>query len=326
MFRSHLAAAVCVVVALATGDVRASDNGTIYWSPWNSGGSFETIPDEFIPRYDLGYGAGYPIGYKSGFGEGQVRGRKEGWANGEAAGRSAGWDAAYPLAFNLAYDAAYPAAHRAGWESGLGEGFEEGYDYAPVVLEILNNRYGGGGYGASGIISFSSGFYWGDGDITGLEYLVWRDSTNSDWSKLAYDEGFKKGKSEGHSAGSTDGYNDTYGVTYDKAFPIGHQLGIWEGTSAGKREGGSQGQDEGFDAGYSLGFDAGFTAGIEYRLFDGWYAEPRYALQYSRRSDALTASTLVAMNAPEPGTALLLAVGGAFALARVRRARFAAAA
>jgi hypothetical protein len=115
-------------------------------------------------------------------------------------------------------------------------------------------------------------------------------------------------------------------VTYDMAFPIGHQNGIWEGTSAGKREGAAEGQDEGFDAGHSLGFDAGFTAGIEYRLFDGWYAEPHYALQFSRRSDALTASTLMAMNAPEPGSALLLMVGGAFALATVRRARVTAAA
>jgi hypothetical protein len=103
------------------------------------------------------------------------------------------------------------------------------------------------------------------------------------------------------------------------AYPIGQQLGIGEGTTAGKRDGREEGYDEGEDAGYDLGFDAGFTAGIEYRLFDGWYAEPRYALQYSRRSNAGTAASLLAMNAPEPTSALMLAVGGSLAFAARRR-------
>jgi hypothetical protein len=109
-------------------------------------------------------------------------------------------------------------------------------------------------------------------------------------------------------------------VAYAKAFPIGHQLGIWEGTSAGKRQGREQGRDDGQDDGYDVGWDEGFYAGIDYRIF-GEYVRPKYSLQYTRRSNAAMATSLVAMNAPEPGAALLLAIGGAFTLATVRRSR-----
>jgi hypothetical protein len=203
MFRSHLAAAVLVGAVLVPSAVHAGLFGTTdysSWSPWNTGGSWETIPGEFVPRYDAGYEAGYPIGYRTGFGEGQVLGRSEGWAHGKSAGYSAGWDEAYPLAFDIGYDEAYPAGHFAGWEDGLGEGFKEGYDYAPVVAEqILRNWYGGGG-SASGAITLHSGFYWNGSEISGLGHLVWREPTNTDWSKLAYHEGFKVGKDEGYTA------------------------------------------------------------------------------------------------------------------------------
>lgn len=324
MFRSHLAAAVLVSAVLVPSAAHAGLFGTTDFyssSPWNSGGSWQTIPAEFVPRYDAGYEAGYPIGYQSGFGEGQVLGRSEGWAHGKAAGHTAGWNEAYPLAFDLGYDEAYPAGHFAGWEGGLGEGFQAGYDYAPVFAEqIFKDWYGGGG-ASYGSVTISFGHFgdWSLDGIYGTSYTVWRDSLDNDWSKLAYHEGFKVGKDEGYTAGSSAGYETTYGPTYAIAYPIGHQLGVGEGTTAGKRDGLEEGYDEGKGAGYDLGFDAGFTAGIEYRLFDGWYSEPRYALQYSRRSNAGTAASLLAMNAPEPTSALLLAMGGIFASATRRR-------
>lgn len=325
MFRTHLAAAVLVGAALVPSTSRASNFGLVdsYWSSWNLGGSWETIPAEFVPRYDSGYDAGYPIGYRTGFGEGQVRGRSEGWANGKSAGHSAGWDEAYPLAFNLGYDEAYPGGHFAGWEDGLEDGFKEGYNYAPVVAqEILKNWYGGGSY--NGTLSFSgvnvySGFSLNLDGIFDSGIAVWK-TANDDWSRLAYSEGFKVGKDEGYAAGSTDGYDETYGPTYAQAYPIGHQLGIWEGTTTGKREGNKSGYDEGWDVGHDLGYDAGFYAGIEYHLF-GEYALPQYSLQYSRRGSAVATASLVAMNAPEPTSAMLLAVGGIFAAAIPRRMR-----
>jgi len=324
MIRAHLAAAVLAGGVLVSGTVYANDYGRIEiysGSLSYGGGSWETLPTEFVPRYDDGYTAGYPIGYQSGFGAGQVRGRAEGWANGKAAGHSAGWDEAYPLAFDLAYDEAYPAGHFAGWESGLGEGFEEGYDYAPVVAAtILRDWYGGGGVTSFGMISINTGFNWGSGTILGANYTVWRDSFSNDWSKLAYDEGFKVGKTEGYSAGSTDGYDDTYGPTYDMAFPIGHQLGIWEGTSAGKRAGREEGREAGWDAGYELGFDEGFYAGIDYRIF-GDFVLPQYSLAYTRRGSAETAAALVAMNAPEPACSMMMVVGGVLAATMTRRSR-----
>lgn len=318
MFRTHLAAAVLVGAALVPSASRASNLGLVdsYWSAWDLGGSWETIPAEFVPRYDAGYQAGYPVGYQSGFGAGQVRGRSAGWANGKAAGHSAGWDKAYPLAFNLGYDEAYPVGHFAGWEIGLGEGFDEGYDYAPIVAEEILWSYGGGS--VSGAIAMSARFHFRDGLIDfGGGISVWTHGT-PDWSKLAFNEGFKVGKEAGYSTGSTDGYNETYGPTYAQAYPIGHQLGIWEGTTAGKREGGEAGLKEGHDAGYSLGFDAGFGAGVSYRIF-GSFVMPEYSLHYSRRSTAAMAASLVAMNVPEPGGALLIAVGGVVAVATSRR-------
>lgn len=326
MFRAHLAAAVLVSAALVPSAASASNFGIVdsYWSSWNLGGSWETIPAEFVPRYGSGYEAGYPIGYRTGFGEGQVRGRSEGWENGKSAGHTAGWDEAYPLAFNLGYDEAFPGGHFAGWEDGLEEGFKKGYNYAPVVAAALGSIYrtGGGGGAAFGSLSISgNGFLgWNGTAILDASYSDWRNTLDDYLSKLAYDEGFKVGKDEGYAVGSTVGYNATYAPTYAQAYPIGHQLGIWEGTTAGKREGNKSGYDEGWDVGHDLGYDAGFYAGIDYHLF-GEYVLPQYSLQYSRRGSAVATASLVAMNAPEPTNAVLLAVGGIFAAATSRRMR-----
>lgn len=322
MFRAYLAAAVLIGAVLMPSASRASNSVLVdsYWSSWNLGGSWETIPAEFVPRYDTGYDAGYPIGYRTGFGEGQVRGRSEGWASGTAAGHSAGWDEAYPLAFNLGYDEAYPGGHFAGWEDGLEDGFVEGYYYAPVVAqEILDNWYGDGSSNVTLRVSFSTNLILDIDGRLGSGITVWK-AANDDWSKLAYNEGFKSGKEKGYSAGSAGGYDDTYGPTYALAYPIGHQLGIWDGTTAGMRDGGQSGYDEGWNAGHDLGHDAGFYAGIDYHLF-GDFVLPQYSLQYSRRGSAEMTASLVAMNAPEPTSALLLAVGSLFAAATSHRTR-----
>ncbi|MGD9636742.1 MAG: hypothetical protein AB7G28_23200 [Pirellulales bacterium] len=306
MLRLHLAAAVLVSAVFfgtaARGEFFFRDSGY---------GSWETIPAEFEPRYDAGYTAGYPVGYQSGFKDGQVRGRNEGWTNGKSDGHTAGWGEAYPLAFDIAYDEIFPRAHLAGWKDGVLEGFREGYDYAPQIAEeILKNWDGRGGGSYFGSLSVSTLGHLGLIDaFVGDGIIVWKGANDNNWSKLAFDEGFKTGKAEGFSVGSTDGYDDTYGPTYDQAYPIGHQLGIWEGTAAGNREGRKQGRDEGREAGHELGFGAGFYAGIEHRIF-GEFVQPKYTYQYARRSDPLARLTLVAMNAPEPTSALLFALGG----------------
>jgi hypothetical protein len=274
------------------------------------------VPTEFQPKYDEGFDLGYPVGYKSGLVSGKTRGRTEGWTNGTNDGQNDGWEAAFQPAYDLAYDARYPRGHRAGWKDGVVEGFEKGFDYAPTIAaEILNNWYNGGNYW-SGITMVSAGTF----DISGLglysgDYTVWRDNLGYDWAKHFYDEGFTDGRTEGFTVGSDEGYNLTYPKAYAAAYPIGYVSGVWDGTRDGTRQGGEQGYDDGWDTGYDTGYDEGFVAGVDYHLF-GEFERPKYVLEFTRRSDASTRQTLLAVQAPEPASLVLvgLAVGAGLLL------------
>ena len=75
------------------------------------------------------------------------------------------------------------------------------------------------------------------------------------------------------------------------------------------------GCDDGWGAAYDGAFDAGFYARVDYHLY-GDFVEPKYALQFSRRSTALTSRNLAALNAPEPASLVLVGVAVAFGLLR----------
>lgn len=110
----------------------------------------------------------------------------------------------------------------------------------------------------------------------------------------------------------------TYPVAYAAAFPIGHRKGVHEGTNSGTLEGGTQGRDDGWDDGYDGGFDEGFYAGVDYRLFGG-YVTPTYSFEYTPRSDAGAARMLMALNAPEPTSLVLVGAAGSVSVLATRR-------
>jgi hypothetical protein len=109
-------------------------------------------------------------------------------------------------------------------------------------------------------------------------------------------------------------------VAYAAGYKIGYRNGVGEGTSDGTRDGREQGYGDGWDEGYDGGFDEGFYAGVDYHLF-GEFVEPRYALQYTRRSNAFTAHTLLALHAPEPASVVLVGLAVGAGLLRPGRGR-----
>jgi hypothetical protein len=270
------------------------------------------VPTEFQPNYDHGYGIGYPIGHNLGLVQGKAAGVRQGTDKGTSEGFSTGWSSAYSPAYDLAYDARYPVGHRAGWDRGLSKGFDEGFDYAPVFVATVLSQSGNwsnwGGSSSSGIlnISMSGVNTYAYNSILGLELRG--PDPNYDWSKHYQNEGYNAGRETGLSVGHTEGYNLTYPFAYAAAYKIAFVDGVGEGTIDGTRDGRKEGYDEGWDAGYDGGFDLGFDAGLSYHLY-GDFVEPRYALQYSRRSDASTLLTLRALQAPEPTGLMLVGIG-----------------
>ncbi len=278
------------------------------------------VPTEFQPKYDEGFDLGYPIGYKSGLFEGKTRGRTEGWTNGTNDGQNDGWEAAFQPAYDLAYDARYPRGHRAGWKDGVSVGFEEGFDWAPVIAEqYLNNYYNGGSYAGALVISGMNNYHFGFTGVFSSDLTISNGIFAYDWSKHFYDAGYTDGRTEGFTVGTDEGYNLTYPKAYAAAYPIGYVSGVWDGTRDGTRQGGEQGYDDGWDSGYGMGYDEGFVAGVDYHLF-GEFVRPKYVLEFTRRSDASTARTLLAVQAPEPGSLVLVGLAvGAGMLGRGRR-------
>jgi hypothetical protein len=179
------------------------------------------------------------------------------------------------------------------------------------------NSWGWDGGSGSGSLTIHGGLNFYSGSY-GAEISMWSPRIEIDWEKHYYDEGYSTGHGIGFTVGSDEGYGRTYPIAYANAYKVAFLDGVGAGTQDGTRAGSEEGYDAGWDKGYDGGFDAGFYAGIDFGLF-GEFFEPQYAFAYTRRSDASTAQTLLALHAPEPSSFFLIGCVAGTALIWRRR-------